>query len=271
MSEATHVIGLLADDRLVGMVDVVRGSPAPDRACLGLLLVHPDRRGSGLARVLHDAALGLVRGWPEVTATRLAPGPRHAAAEPFWQHLGYVSTGAEDAREQDGLGSGWPVYERPVEHRQPPPDLAAGPGWVIDGRTLLSRVTDPAAFREGMAQDPLREAIEALWSGQPQTARSLLAAAASSVRVRALRADCTRALGDTARAVQEYADLLAEQTGSPWEPVLRQHYGKALLADGQTGRARETFETAYALRLREGSTPDQLASSAQARDRLRGV
>lgn len=270
-SEDKHVLGLLEDDRLVGLVDVVRGYPGPDRAFVGLLLTRPDRRGTGLAAMLHGAALDLARGWPDVTATRLAVVQSNAQVEPFWQQLGYVATGEEKPWDYDGFRSVSRLFERPLERPRRPPDLPCGPGWVIDGGTLLSRVTDAAAFREGLAQDPLVDALEALFSGDPATARELLSAAEPTVRVRALLADCARDLGDTARAVREYADLLAEQAGSPWEPVLRQHHGKALLADGQTERARETFETTYSVRLREGAAPDQVASSAQARDRLRGL
>ncbi len=151
----------------------------------------------------------------------------------------------------------------------PPPDLEGGPGWVIDGTTLLPRITDLAAFREGMATDPLADAVETLWSGDPSHARELLHTAPSTVRVRALRADCDRDLGDVDRALREYADLLAECTDSPWEPVLRQHHGKALLAAGRVEEALVEFERAHDLRVEAGAPADLVASSAQARDRTR--
>lgn len=151
----------------------------------------------------------------------------------------------------------------------PPADADGGPGWVLDGTTLLPRITDLAAFRQGMGTDPLAEAIETLWSGDPTRARELLHTAQPTVRVRALLADCARDLGEVDEALGEYADLLAEHTGSPWEPVLRQHHGKTLLAAGRVEDALAEFETAHAMRLAAGAPADLVASSAQARDRAR--
>lgn len=151
----------------------------------------------------------------------------------------------------------------------PPADVEGGPGWVIDGATLLPRITDLTAFREGMVQDPLAAAIETLWSGDPSRARELLHTADRSIRVRALLADCARDLGHVDQALREYAELLAECTGSPWEPVLRQHYGKTLLAAGRPEEALAEFETALRQRVAAGAPADLIASSAQARDRAR--
>ncbi|WP_114908104.1 tetratricopeptide repeat protein [Ornithinimicrobium murale] len=152
---------------------------------------------------------------------------------------------------------------------EPPADVEGGPGWVIDGSTLLPRVTDLVAFREGMATDPLVDAVQALWSGDPVRARGLLQSADRTVRVRALLADCARDLGETKTALRAYAELLAECTGSPWEPVLRQHHGKALLAAGRPGEALQEFEAAHAMRIAAGAPADLIASSVQACDRAR--
>lgn len=153
----------------------------------------------------------------------------------------------------------------------PPDDVEGGPGWVIDGATLRPRITDLAAFREGMAQDPLVAAIEALWSGDPAGARELLHTADPSIRVRALLADCARDLGEVDEAVRECAELLAECAGTPWEPVLRQHSGKALLAADRPEEALAEFETALRQRVAAGAPADLIDSSAQARDRARQV
>lgn len=151
----------------------------------------------------------------------------------------------------------------------PPVDVEGGPGWVIDGATLLPRITDPVVFREGMVTDPLADAVEALWSGDPARARELLATADPTVRVRALRADCARDLDQVDEALRAYADLLAECTGTPWEPVLRQHHGKTLLAAGQIEESLAEFETAHRMRVEAGAPADLVASSAQARERAR--
>lgn len=160
----------------------------------------------------------------------------------------------------------------PRAHTPPAPapaGLEGGPGWVIDDTTLLPRIIDPVAFREGMSTDPLADAVETLWSGEPGRARELLHTEEPTIRVRALRADCARDLGEVDEALREYADLLAECSDSPWEPVLRQHYGKALLAAGRLGEALAEFDTAYGMRVDAGAPTDLIASSAQARDRAR--
>ena len=149
----------------------------------------------------------------------------------------------------------------------PPGDVPGGPGWVIDGQTLLPRITEPAVFREGLAHDPLVDAVEALWSGDPQRARTVLQRECRTVRVRAMLADCDRDLGRVERAIDEYEDLLAECADTPWEPVLRQHYGKTLLAAGRAEDALEEFEAAYEMRVEAGAAPDLIASSEQARAR----
>src|SRR5690606_339742 len=150
-----------------------------------------------------------------------------------------------------------------------PADVEGGQGWVIDGSTLRPRITDLRAFREGMADDPLEEAVEALWSGDPATARGLLLQVEPTVRVRALLADCARDAGAVDDALEQYAELLAECIGTPLEPVLRQHYGKTLLAAGRVEEALAEFETAHAMRIQAGAAADLVASSAQARDRAR--
>lgn len=140
-------------------------------------------------------------------------------------------------------------------------DVVGGPGWVIRAADLRPVITDPEAFREGLRDDPLLDALERLWGGDPDGALRLLRPLDPSVRVRALRADCRRDLGDVAAAVREYDRLVAECAGTPREAVLRQHRGKALLAAGAAARAVEDFTIAVALR--QGADPALLASAEQ--------
>lgn len=91
---------------------------------------------------------------------------------------------------------------------------------------------------------------------------SLLLDQPDSFRVRALRADCHRDLGDHEVAVAEYDLHVETVAGSPREPVIRQHRGKALLAAGRAEEAVEDFERVVVLR--EGGDPTLLASAVQA-------
>lgn len=143
-------------------------------------------------------------------------------------------------------------------------DVAGGPGWVIDGTTLLPRVTDVEQLREGLAQDPLGEAVELLWTGRPAAAESLLRRHEPTLRVRALLADCRRDSGDVTGAVDDYRRLVAESGGTPWEAVVRQHLGKALFVAGRVADAAEEFARALALREAAGAEEGLLASSRHA-------
>lgn len=140
-------------------------------------------------------------------------------------------------------------------------DVAGGPGWIIRGADLRPAITDLAAFRDGMAGDPLVTVIELLWTGQAQRALDRLQGLPRSPRVRALIADCRRDLGDHAAAVREYDQLVAECGGTPREAVMRQHRAKALLAAGHADRAVEDFRRA--VELRRGHDTALLASAEQ--------
>jgi len=141
-------------------------------------------------------------------------------------------------------------------------DVEGGPGWRIRSADLRPVVADLAAFRAGLADDPLREEVELLWTGKAGDALRRLERVAPTQRVRALRADCHRDLGDTSTAVREYDLLVAECIGTTREAVMRQHRGKALLAAGSVDRAVEDFTLAVALR--RASDPVLFASAEQA-------
>ncbi|MDR6691259.1 tetratricopeptide (TPR) repeat protein [Microbacterium sp. 1154] len=139
-------------------------------------------------------------------------------------------------------------------------EVVGGPGWVI-GADLRPRITDAEAFRAGMSDDPLVEVVAALWSGEPLRVLELLGAA-TTPRMRALRADARAALGDTTTARAEYDALVEESLGTGREAVMRQHRGKVLLAAGEIEAAIADFSRALDLR-RDGDAA-LLASSEQA-------
>ncbi len=133
--------------------------------------------------------------------------------------------------------------------------IDGGPGWIIDGKTLLPRIVDPEEFRRSLADDPLREGIEALWSGRPDEAAELIEGHEPTFRTRALKADCLRDQGELDLAIAEYRELIDECAGTAWEAVMRQHLGKALFSASRFTEAGEQF--AEALRLREDTGADQ--------------
>ncbi|PCN46478.1 hypothetical protein Csp2054_17065 [Curtobacterium sp. 'Ferrero'] len=143
----------------------------------------------------------------------------------------------------------------------PDDDVPGGPGWIIRGGDLRPVVVDLAAFRTGLHGDPLAHCLELLWTGDPAAALAALAPFDRTARVRALRADCLRDLGDVRAAVREYDVLVSETAGTSREAVMRQHRGKALLAAGDPALAIVDFT--LAVELRRSGDPVLLASARQ--------
>lgn len=143
-----------------------------------------------------------------------------------------------------------------------PAGVPGGPGWIIRDSDLRPHITDLAVFRRDFHNDPLAKPIELLWTNRPEEARVALDASPQSVRVRALRADCLRDLGQTDRAVAIYDALLRETVGSSREAFIRQHRGKALLEAGKVLDAQEEF--ARVVELRTGGDPALFTSASQA-------
>lgn len=87
-----HHAGLFDTNRLVALAEMSFGYPAPDVAYLGLMMVHPDVRGTGagpcLLRHLESVALG--RGMRQMALGVLAANPRGRA---FWEREGFTATG----------------------------------------------------------------------------------------------------------------------------------------------------------------------------------
>ncbi len=149
--------------------------------------------------------------------------------------------------------------------------VPGGIGWEIEARTLRPRVTDLAAFRDAIANDPAAEAIEALWTGKPKRCERLLLPLLdrdpSSVRLRALRADAWRDQGRTDAAINEYQTLLERTRGTNFEPTIRQHLGKALFAAGRFTHALRQFSMALEQRIMNGADPHLIDSTMQAMSR----
>lgn len=76
------------DGEMVGCLDLVRDFPAAGEWQIGLLLLVPEARGSGLGGRIHDAAVRWVssRGGRTITLGVLEHAPD---AERFWRRMGY--------------------------------------------------------------------------------------------------------------------------------------------------------------------------------------
>jgi ribosomal protein S18 acetylase RimI-like enzyme len=84
-----HVLGVDADGELVALIDFVRGFPEPDAWYVGLLVVAPEARGSGLGAALYAHAEETVRARGG-TAMRLIVQEQNPRALAFWRRQGFV-------------------------------------------------------------------------------------------------------------------------------------------------------------------------------------
>jgi tetratricopeptide (TPR) repeat protein len=149
---------------------------------------------------------------------------------------------------------------------------AGGPGWRVNPDTLLPEITDVARFRAALADDPCRDVLTALWSGDPRTAlelvTSMLASDPTHPRLLALQADCLRDCGDVAAARAQYEGLVAAHVGTEREAAMVQHLGKTLFVARDYAAAADCFARALELRDRIGDA-ELIASSRLALDRRR--
>ncbi|WP_274585706.1 GNAT family N-acetyltransferase [Neisseria leonii] len=92
---APILLGAFEGGRLVGILIAVVGYPTAPTAHIGLLLVHPDSRGRGVGRALHEAYLARLGERAGIRTLRLGIVSGNARlAEPFWRSLGYEDSGA---------------------------------------------------------------------------------------------------------------------------------------------------------------------------------
>lgn len=154
------------------------------------------------------------------------------------------------------------------------PRIPGGPGWYMDGLTLLPVIEDLEEFRRAHADDRALPVLEELWSGRPDMAEPLAVALvedASTVRHRALLADVRRDLGRIAWAVDEYEQLLEQCRGTAREAVIWQHLGKVHFVGGNLPEAVEKFSMALQLRVCAGADLDLITSSRVAHQRAQSL
>ena len=87
--------------RLVGYLDLIRDSPQPAAWCLGLLMLEPEERASGLGgRIYRGAAewvFGLGAGCIMLVVLERSP-----AARRFWERLGFREVRRQVSRSDTG-------------------------------------------------------------------------------------------------------------------------------------------------------------------------
>lgn len=105
-----------AENRLVGVIDLVRGYPDRGTVFIGLLLVHRAERGHGVGSDILGAAAHRVREtWPEAERWRLAVVDTNVeVAGPFWDQAGFEPTGESRPYRSAHVESVVRLHEVPI-------------------------------------------------------------------------------------------------------------------------------------------------------------
>ncbi|MFI5691943.1 GNAT family N-acetyltransferase [Kribbella sp. NPDC051586] len=114
--ESKVVLGAFAADRLVAVVDVLRGFPNDHTAFIGLLEVHAKYQGLGCGGTTYGLVERYVGStWREIRTLRLAVVDTNAqVATGFWERQGFEPTGEERPYRYDKLESVARLYEKPL-------------------------------------------------------------------------------------------------------------------------------------------------------------
>ena len=97
----------------VGALGWWRGNPQPDRALLGMLMIHPEHRRQGLAREALDALEVWLRG-QGIVALRTAFQRRRLAVHPIVRALGFREMSIREHTLLGLSGAGVSLWEKPV-------------------------------------------------------------------------------------------------------------------------------------------------------------
>ena len=83
-----HVFGFKRRDELIGVAELLQGFPSPTEWFIGLLLLHPDYRGTGLGARLCTGIIDWIRDEGGI-AVRLVVQHQNHRARAFWKRQGF--------------------------------------------------------------------------------------------------------------------------------------------------------------------------------------
>lgn len=108
-----HTFALVEGDEIVGCLDVLRGHPDGTTAFVGLLLLTESHQGRGLGTAAWRCFEHYCEGWPEVAVLRLAVVETNREAMPFWEKMGFASTGEVRPYCTEDLETQAHLFEKP--------------------------------------------------------------------------------------------------------------------------------------------------------------
>ncbi|MDX3006913.1 hypothetical protein PWY87_34935 [Kribbella solani] len=112
--DAKVVLGAFVGDRLVAVVDLIRGTRRSGRCLSGCFRLHSNQQGRGYGRTAYALAERFVEDtWPEIGTLRLAVVDTNAqVAAGFWEPQGFEATGEVRPYVYDKLESTARLYEK---------------------------------------------------------------------------------------------------------------------------------------------------------------
>lgn len=87
--EDKFALGLFEEERLIGVLDVVRDYPEPHEWYLGLLVLVPEQRGQGRGRAILQTLMHWLRD-QGAHGIRLAVSEHNPAGQRFWARAGFL-------------------------------------------------------------------------------------------------------------------------------------------------------------------------------------
>lgn len=106
------VLGIFADDEMIGCIDLFRGWPVPTTAHIGLFLLAEHAHGKGYGRRAFTELVEFIRAWGTCQRLRAGVVATNARVLPFWERMGFVRTGEVKPHRQGTVVSDVIIFER---------------------------------------------------------------------------------------------------------------------------------------------------------------
>jgi ribosomal protein S18 acetylase RimI-like enzyme len=103
--ELKHVLGIFADDRMIGVIDCLIGFPHSHKAHLGLLLLDQAHQRKRFGTLIYQQLENYLSLFPQVTIVRLAVVETNQAVLKFWMECGFRATGEKKPYSHKNVSS----------------------------------------------------------------------------------------------------------------------------------------------------------------------
>lgn len=112
--EDKFVLGVFDDERMIGIIDLLRGYPEPRTAHIGLLLLSEDAHGRGFGAQAYRLLKKKVQDWAGFNRMRIAVLKTNFEVASFWRKMGFSETGEIKPYTYDKLVTEAVIFEKPI-------------------------------------------------------------------------------------------------------------------------------------------------------------